>query len=305
MLQHMRIHEEFEPNYLWDPDEKACQKATEVDTEARIMGSPGEAIDGADLVYLACPPKVREVYAIETARKGKALFLEKPLGVDIEHSRSLINKLKSFNVPLAVNFTQAAGLALNDLIQANSKGDLGELIGVDIIVTYPKWPREWQKEANWLRFNEEGGMTREVISHFLFFSERVLGLLELKWAKVVYPKDDLLCETDVLARLQTQDGKCVNILASVGGVQPDRQEMTVRGTKKSRRVSEFYKDYESDGTEFTSLRKEPLDPRAESLKGQLDELKKLYGKKSNKLATLDEALRVQLLVEGILLSKPG
>ena len=305
MLQHMRIHEEFEPNYLWDPDEKACQKATEVDTEARIMGSPGEAIDGADLVYLACPPKVREVYAIETARKGKALFLEKPLGVDIERSSSLINTLKDFNVPLAVNFTQAAGPALNDLIQAKSKGDLGELIGVDIIVTYPKWPREWQKEANWLRFNEEGGMTREVISHFLFFSERVLGLLELKWAKVVYPKDDLLCETDVLAQLQTQAGKCVNVLASVGGVQPDRQEMTVRGTKKSRRVSEFYKDYESDGTEFTPLRKEPLDPRAESLKGQLDELKKLYEKKSNKLATLDEAFRVQLLVEGILLSKPG
>ena len=76
MLQHMQIHEEFEPKYLWDPDEKACQKAREVDTEARIMGSPGEAIDGADLVYLACPPKVREVYAIETARKGKALFLE-------------------------------------------------------------------------------------------------------------------------------------------------------------------------------------------------------------------------------------
>ena len=305
MLQHMRIHQEFEPNYLWDPDKKACQKAIEVDTEARIMDGPGEAIDCADLVYLACPPKVREVYAIETARKGKALFLEKPLGVDIERSRSLINTLKGFNVPLAVNFTQAAGPALNDLIQAKSKGDLGELIGVDIIVTYPKWPREWQKEANWLRFKEEGGMTREVISHFLFFSARVLGLLELKWANVVYPKDDLLCETGVLARLNTQDGKCVNILASVGGVQPDRQEMTIRGTKKSRRVSEFYKDYESDGTEFTPLRKEPLDPRAESLKGQLDELKKLYGKKSNKLATLDEALRVQLLVEGILLSRPG
>ena len=305
MLQHMRIHDKFEPNYLWDPDKNACEKAIKVDTEAKIMGGPEEAIDAADLVYLACPPKVRDAYAIKTAQKGKAVFLEKPLGIDVEHSKHFIERLKKFNVPLAVNFTQAAGPALNDLMKAKSNQDLGDMIGVDIIVTYPKWPREWQKEADWLRFKEEGGMTREVISHFLFFSERVLGLLELKWAKVVYPKDHLLCETDVLARLHTQDGKCVNILASVGGVQPDRQEMTVRGTKKSRRVSEFYRDYESDGTEFTPLRKEPLDPRAESLKGQLDELKKLYEKKSNKLATLDEALRVQLLVEGILLSRPG
>ena len=303
MLQHMRIHEKFEPNYLWDPDKTACQKAIEIDSEAKIMNSPEEAIDAADLVYLACPPKVRESYAITTAQKGKALFLEKPLGINNDHSRSLINKLKGFNVPLAVNFTQAAGSALNDLIRAESDGELGEMIGVDIIVTYPKWPREWQKEADWLRFNKEGGMTREVISHFIFFSERVLGKLELKWAKTVYPKDNLLCETDVLARLQTQDGKCVNILASVGGVQPDRQEMTIRGTKKSRRVSEFYKDYESDGGEFISLREEPVDPRAVSLKGQLDELNKLYKKKSNRLATLDEALRVQLLIEGILLSR--
>ena len=303
MLQHMSIHDNFEPNFLWDPDKNACQKAIEVNSEAKIMENPEEAIDAADLVYLACPPKVREAYAINTAQKGKALFLEKPLGIDVEHSENFIKRLKNFNIPVAVNFTQAAGEALNDLLLEQSNGQLGEIIGVDIVVTYPKWPREWQEDADWLRFREEGGMTREVISHFLFFSERVLGKLELKWAKTVYPKDDLLCETDVLARLETKDGKCVNILASVGGVQPDRQEMTIRGAKKSRRVSEFYKDYESDGGEFISLREEPLDPRAVSLKGQLDELNKLYKKKTTRLATLDEALRVQVLIESILLSR--
>ena len=269
MLEHMRKHEKFEPNFLWDPDKSACEKAIEIDAEAKIMDSPEEAINAADLVYLACPPKVREAYAIDTVQKGKAHFLEKPLGIDVEHSKKFIERLKNFNVPLAVNFTQAAGLALNDLLHAKSNEEFGEMIGVDIIVTYPKWPREWQKEADWLRFKSEGGMTREVISHFLFFSERVLGLLELKWAKVVYPKNDLLCETDVLARLETKDGKFVNILASVGGVQPDRQEMTIRGTKTSRRVSEFYKDFESDGGEFLPLREEPKDPRAVSLKAQL------------------------------------
>ena len=303
MLEHMRKHEKFEPNFLWDPDKSACEKAIEIDTEAKIMDSPEEAIDAADLVYLACPPKVREAYAIDTVQKGKALFLEKPLGIDVEHSKKFIERLKNFNVPLAVNFTQAAGLALNDLLHAKSNEEFGEMIGVDIIVTYPKWPREWQKEADWLRFKSEGGMTREVISHFLFFSERVLGLLELKWAKVVYPKDDLLCETDVLARLETKDGKCVNILASVGGVQPDRQEMTIRGTKTSRRVSEFYKDFESDGGEFLPLREEPKDPRAVSLKAQLDHLFLNYKGMPNQLASLDEAYRVQTLIEAILEKK--
>jgi parallel beta-helix repeat protein len=38
---------------------------------------------------------------------------------------------------------------------------------------------DWQVEADWLRFAAEGGYTREVISHFLFLSQRVLGPLEL------------------------------------------------------------------------------------------------------------------------------
>ena len=144
MLQHMRIQEKLEPNYLWDPDKTASQKAIENDSETKIMNSPEEAIDAADLVYLACPPQVREAHAIQTAQKGKALFLEKPLGIDVEHSENFIKRLKYFNIPVAVNFTQAAGAALNDLIKAKSEGELGEMVGVDIIGTYPKWPREWQ-----------------------------------------------------------------------------------------------------------------------------------------------------------------
>ena len=81
---------------------------------------------------------------------------------------------------------------------------MGDLLGVDIVVTYPDWPRLWQRDADWLRFRAEGGMTREVISHFLFFSERVLGPLSLLSAHTTYPKDSSLCETAVLARLASE-----------------------------------------------------------------------------------------------------
>jgi len=186
------------------------------------------------------------------------------------------------------------------LLKAKNRGDMGVLLGVDIVVTYPAWPRQWQREADWLRFRIEGGMTREVISHFLFFSERVLGPLKVIWAKTTFPEDASLCETEVLARLETIEGYPVNILASVGGVQPDRQEFTVKGSIKSRRISEFYKDAESDGEEFIPLRKEPEDPRAISLKGQLDDLSLNIKGLPNRLATINEALRVQILVEDIL-----
>jgi len=226
--------------------------------------------------------------------------LEKPFGVDVDDSVDLVSQLESYAVPTAVNFSQASGIALAELLKAKDRGEMGALLGVDMIVTYPSWPRQWQKEADWLRFKAEGGMTREVISHFLFFSERVLGPLTVVSANTTYPKDPKLCETEVLARLESKDGCPVNILASVGGAQPDRQEFTIKGSLKSRRISEFYKDAESDGGEFLMLRDEPSDPRAVSLKGQLDDLSLNCKGLPNRLATIQEALRVQRLVERIL-----
>ena len=300
MLQHMRKHKEFNPNYLWDPSPIACEKAKKQDSEAKIMKNADEAIEMADLVYLACPPSVRETYALKTVEMGKTLFLEKPFGVNIQDSKNFIEKLQNYDVPIAVNFTQAAGIALKDLLDSKNNGEMGEMLGVDIIVTYSSWPRQWQKEADWLRFKKEGGMTREVISHFLFFTERVVGPLRVKWAHTSYPADPLLCETAVLAKLENKDGLLVNILASIGGVQPDRQEFTIKGSKKSRKVAEFYKDSVSVGENFIPLREEPKDPRAVSLKSQLDHLELKINNKPNSLATIDEAFRVQKLVEEIL-----
>ena len=110
----------------------------------------------------------------------------------------------------------------------------------------------------------------------------------------------MLCETNVHAKLKNKDGLPVNIFASVGGIQPDRQEFTVKGSKASRKVAEFYKDSISTGDTFTPLREEPEDPRAVSLKAQLDNLVFKLNYKPNSLATIEEALRVQILVEEIL-----
>ena len=64
----------------------------------------------------------------------------------------------------------------------------------------------------------------------------------------------IACETAVLAKLENKDGLPVNIFASIGGVQPDRQEFTIKGSKKSRKVAEFYKDSVSVGENFIPLR---------------------------------------------------
>ncbi len=300
MLTHMHRHPAFEPTLLWDPAPAACDAAMAEAPEATIAASAGDAIAGAEVVYLACPPAPRKAYALAAAGAGKAVFLEKPLGVDIGESRDLVARLAASGVPAAVNFTQAAGQAMADTAAAARSGEMGALMGADIVVTYLAWPRAWQVDADWLRFRAEGGYAREVISHLIFFAERILGPTRLVFSRPTWPPDPALCETHILARLETAEGAAVSILGAVGGAQPDRQEITIKGVRKSFRISDFYRLATSDGSPFAPLRPEPEDPRAEALGRQLDELAKCIRGEPHLLATPEEALSVQEKVEGML-----
>ncbi|MGR3780652.1 MAG: Gfo/Idh/MocA family protein [Albimonas sp.] len=296
MLEHMGRHPAFEVVAAWDPSAEACAAAARIGP-GMIVGSAEAAIEAADVVYLACPPAPRKTYALAAAAQGKAVFLEKPFGVDVGESRDLAARLAASGVPAAVNFTQAAGEALASVLDDGARG---EDRGIDIVVTYPHWPRAWQVEADWLRFAAEGGYVREVISHFLFFSARVLGPLRLVWARPTWPADPALCETHVAARLENSAGVPVSVFGSVGGVQPDRQEVTVTGSARSWRISDFYRTAVSDGGPFEAAGEEPEDPRATSLRAQLDHLDRMMRGEPHRLATVEEALAVQELVEAML-----
>lgn len=302
MLDNALHHPAFEISGIWDPSESSISKAGEVMPDAPVAESAEDAMAGADVVYLACPPGPRKAYALVAADAGQGVFMEKPLGVDNAQSQDLVARLAGARLPGVVNFTQAASRGFEELQRAIDTGETGELVGIDIVVTYPAWPRAWQADADWLRFRDEGGYTREVISHFLFLAGRFLGPLRLRETSPRYPADPSLCELDMLARLETADGKPVTVLGTTGGSQPDRQEVTVKGSRVSYQFREFYQLWRSDGGPW----REAIDwsgsedPRRSALQRQLTEVDKWLHGQPHKLATAEEALAVQELVEGML-----
>jgi len=300
MLDNMLEHPGFTVAAMWDPDAGAAAKARELAPDVPVAASARAAIEAAEALYVACPPVPRAGYAIEAAGLGRGVFLEKPLGVDAKTSHDLVAALEATGVPAAVNFTQAASPALSEVTRAAAAGEMGDLKGVDIVVTYPAWPRAWQVEADWLRFRAEGGYTREVISHFLFFSARVVGPLRPVWSKPTYPADPALCETHIQARLETEAGVPVSVFGSVGGVQPDRQELTVTGGALSYRVTDFYRLWSSRGDAFEEALTYPGDPRRDALQHQLTEFARCLAGEPHKLATPAEALAVQANIEAML-----
>lgn len=299
LLGAIRRHPGFEPGPLWDPSEAARERAGGIAPDATIAKSAAAVIAEAEVVYLACPPVPRKEYALQAAAAGKPVFLEKPLGVDMAASRDLVERLSDAGVPSAVNFTQAASPALAEIRRALQAGEMGELIGVDILVNYAAWPRAWQAKADWLRFRAEGGFTREVLSHFLFLSARLAGPLRPVWARPSFPEQEL-AETHLLARLESANGAVVSILGTVGGALPDRQEVTVKGSRRSYRIVDFYQLEVSDGGPFAVARVPHGDAREEALHAQLSELATCVAGQPHGLASVEEALAVQQWIEALL-----
>jgi predicted dehydrogenase len=305
MLENALQHPAFEVCGVWDPSADSVAKTRQTLPAAPVAESAQAAMAGADVVYLACPPGPRKAYALQAAAAGQGVFMEKPLGTDNAQSRDLLAQLSQARLPGVVNFTQAASRGFEELQRAIDAGETGELLGIDIVVNYPAWPRAWQKDADWLRLRHEGGYTREVISHFLFLAGRFLGPLTLEHASPRYPQDPTLCELDMLARLSTADGRPVTVMATTGGQQPDRQEVTVRGSRMNHQFREFSQLWRSDGgpwveaVDWTSE-----DPRTSALQRQLTEVDRWLNGLPHKLATAEEALAVQELVEAMLVGKP-
>jgi predicted dehydrogenase len=302
MLDHVRHHPGFELASAWDPSPASIDKARALHPSLAIAESPQAAIVSADVVYLACPPAVRKAYALGAIAAGRHVFMEKPLGTDSRSSHELLSALDSAGLPGVVNFTQASSRGFEALREAIARGDTGELLGIDIVVNYPAWPRAWQVEADWLRFRAEGGYTREVISHFLFLAGRFLGPLQLLESSPRYPADPTLCELDIIARLATADGRPVTVLGTTGGARPDRQEVTVRGARASYQFREFYQLWRSDGGPWTEVIDWSTgeDPRRSALQRQLDQAVRWLQGQPHLLATAAEALAVQELVEAML-----
>jgi predicted dehydrogenase len=301
MMANLEQHPHFQIAGIWDPSASSVTKARAEFPSAPVADNPAALINKgvADFVYIACPPEWHKHYALMAIEAGVAVYTEKPLGVDIAESEDLVDRLERTNTPNVVNFVQASCEALGLTQAAMAGGELGAITGIDIVVQYQQWPRVWQVEADWLRFRGAGGYVREVISHFVFVTERLLGPTKITFTAASYPSDPSLCEIDIHARLDC-GGIPVNIFGSCGGIGPDRQEVTIWGSKQSHRLSDFYFLATSDGEKWRNALPPNADPRATTLQRQLDNVEKWLGGKEHTLPSARDALSVQRVIEGML-----
>ena len=291
--------ESVTPVAVWDPAPAAAARLAGIPGAPRMMATPDAVISACDCLYIAAPPAAHIPLADAAIAAGRGVFIEKPLATSLLEARAFVARAEAAGARAAVNFPMASSPAIAQL-SAWRAALTPESLAIE--VAFPTWPRGWQQAAaSWLAKRAEGGVTREVVSHFLFLTRRQLGPLKLLEAQTSYPPGDG-AETEISAKLTAADVP-VTLKGSVGTTtKDDHNTWTLNGTIRLRDWS-FAERLGNDGTWAQApdaLPNEKMRPMV--LRGQLAEVAAMTQGKAHRLATLREALEVQEIVEAILAS---
>ena len=212
------------------------------------------AADDVDAVYLATPPAAHAAQAITAMRAGKAVFCEKPLAVDVDECREMVRVAAESGVAVGVNFALSDMAAVLEVERLVGAGEAGDVRGVEIRLSFPRWPRPFQADAAWLDGRDQGGFVREVLSHFVYLTDRVVGPLDVVHAGV----DGEPGRGEVAARglLRARDVP-VHVSAFSGTAAPELYEWTAWGTRRSYQLRQWSGLFVSDGGPW-----EPVSPTA-------------------------------------------
>ena len=284
---------------IWDPASEATARLAAALPGLPVASSAASAMREADCVYIASPPASHLGHADMAIELGKAVFCEKPLSANVAESCAFVARHHAARV--GVNFPFASSFAVAALREWMP--EIGDIHSLTIDVAFRDWPRPWQQDAaSWLDRRKEGGFTREVVSHFLFLSRRILGPLALQEALVQYP-DDGRSEFDIRAKL-TAGVVPVNLTGNVGNTPKDElNAWTLRGSNGAVRLRDWSiaERQTGDGKwhpDPAAMPNEKMRPLV--LRRQIEEAAKMTRGESHRLATLSEALDVQEIVEAIL-----
>lgn len=285
---------------IWDQAPGALDRIGAAVPGVVRAGSAEAVIEGADCVYVATPPGTHLHYARMALAAGRAVFLEKPLAADLADSRRFLAEASGARV--AVNFPFASSPGVAALAGWLRDGVTGAPRGFDIEVGFAAWPRPWQQDAaGWLDARAEGGFTREVVSHFLFLSRRLLGPLQVRSSYAEYPEAGG-SERGIKARLSA-GGLPGRVQGAVGATAAaDANTWTVHGVADIRLRDWSYAERQRpDGSwvaDPDALPNERLRPLV--LRRQLEQVVRMTRGEAHHLATVTEAFEVQEVVEAIL-----
>ncbi|MCV2359554.1 Gfo/Idh/MocA family oxidoreductase [Paucibacter sp. TC2R-5] len=295
MLARLAAHPQLQPTLIWDANPAALAKTLQQYPQLKAATSAAQLIaaPGLHSLYIATPPAPHMALTELAFDAGLAVFCEKPLTVDFAAARLCIDRIALEGQRAAVNFALASSKGLG-LLLASPREDWRR---VELEVSFARWPRPWQAAAGaWLGERAEGGFTREVLSHFIFVLQRVLGPARVLSSVATYPQDGRSAETELRADLDVA-GVAVGISGKVGGKvgddMDDQNRMLWSTGERELELKQWFSEIEQRGCEAQI-------PAQLAQIDQLDQWAAMIEGRPHSLPGYAEALAVQQTIESLL-----
>jgi len=134
-----------------------------------------------DAVYVATPPSSHKEYAIAAANAGKPVYVEKPMALNFDECRDMIQTCEDARVPLFVAYYRRAlprFLKIKSLLEENAIGDLRF---VNVTFYNPPYRKDLERIENWRVDRAIGGE-----GYFYDLASHNIDILQFLFGDIIY-----------------------------------------------------------------------------------------------------------------------
>jgi predicted dehydrogenase len=156
-----------------------------------------------DAVYIATPPAFHKDYTLLSAQAGKPVYVEKPMALNFQECRQMIQACQAAGVPLFVAYYRRALERFLKVKELYDAGAIGEARFVNITLYQPVAQDELTPQTLPWRVIPElagGGRFVDLASHMLDFLDYLLGPIRAVQGFAsnqaqLYPAEDIVTGT--------------------------------------------------------------------------------------------------------------
>ena len=140
---------------------------------------------------------------------------------------------------------------------------------------------------------------REVLSHFVFLTQRLIGPLRIRDCRVDYPREDGAAETAITATLVAGQVP-VNVSGRVGGEVEDLNRWILTGSQGAFELHDWYSVKRRINGGWLEIDFGEGSVREMAQRAQLDALDAMLAGRPHQLPSFREGLAVQECIEALL-----
>ena len=164
--------------------------------------------ENVNAIYVATPPSTHAEYAIKSMKAGKPVYVEKPMAMDAEECRQMIEVSMETHMPLFVAYyrrTLPLFVKIKELIDMKAIGDVRI---INLILHWPAKEEELAGNPGW-RVDKEisgGGHFHDLAAHQLDYLEYVFGPIRSVHGEATNQAGLYTAEDAVTAAFQFENG---------------------------------------------------------------------------------------------------